>query len=223
MLLILNNLKKHQRLNTGVMIVSMSLFCLGLSLLRIYLTGERTYLFLNWNLFLAFIPFGLSSYFLLQPSIKKSKLKAVITLFIWILFFPNAPYILTDLFHLRNNTGAPIWYDLVLIFSFAWTGLILGFISLMDLEKQIATFTNTKLSSIAVVLLLFLSAFGVYLGRFLRWNSWDIVGHPFALFQDIGSRLANPLEHPGTWGMTLSFGILLNLMYWGIKTLNRDH
>ncbi len=132
----------------------------------------------------------------------------------WLLFFPNAPYILTDLFHLRAKTDMPIWFDLVLILSFAWTGLVVGFMSLWDIEKILRHHFNTKSIVMVSVLLLFVSAFGIYVGRYLRWNSWDILNDPFGLLYDIGHRVVNPIEHSRTWGMTLFMGIFLNMVYW---------
>ena len=134
---------------------------------------------------------------------------------IWLLFFPNAPYILTDLFHLRyDQLSMPIWFDLVLILAYAWTGLLFGFLSLWDIERLLAEWVHPKLVTALSVSLLFLGSFGIYLGRYLRWNSWDLITEPFRLIYDIGDRIVNPFEHPRAWGMTISMGIFLNMIYW---------
>ncbi|CAH0177815.1 hypothetical protein SRABI27_01177 [Pedobacter sp. Bi27] len=145
------------------------------------------------------------------------KLPVILLTITWILFFPNSPYILTDLFHLRLNGSAPIWFDLVLILSFAWTGLVYGLISLMDIEKHLITYLNKKLVNSLIISFLFLASFGIYLGRYLRWNSWDIISNPLGLASDILGRFLNPLSHPRTWGMTLLMGLLLNMIYFSIK------
>jgi uncharacterized membrane protein len=117
----------------------------------------------------------------------------------------------------------PIWFDLVLILSYAWTGLLFGFLSLLDLEKLISLSLKPYLTNIIIVTLLFLAGFGIYLGRFLRWNSWDIIQKPIALLNDVFDRVINPTDHLRTWSVTLLMGILLNMMYWSIKLFKQAH
>lgn len=195
----------------------MVIYCIALSLIRYQITDTRIFLFLNWNLFLAVIPFIISSYLIN----KKIQNKAIILLMIivWILFFPNAPYILTDLFHLKNRESAPIWFDLILILSFAWTGMTFGFMSLRHIESMIKPFTTSFQKNTIIVFFLFLSSFGIYLGRFLRWNSWHIINKPLLILNDISDRIIYPTEHPRTWGLTILMGILLNIMYFSIKMI----
>jgi len=120
-------LKKENRLKETIFLLLLSLFCIGALLFRIKITQTGLFLFLIWNLFLAFLPWAFSSLVFLKPKFQKSKIIVFIVLFLWLLFFPNAPYIFTDLFHLRRHASIPMWYDLVLILSFAWTGLLFGF------------------------------------------------------------------------------------------------
>jgi uncharacterized membrane protein len=70
-----------------------------------------------------------------------------------------------------------------------------------------------------MAVLLFAASFGVYLGRFLRWNSWDIISHPFSLLHDIASRCLHPEDHPRTWGVTVLLGTFLSLVYFSLKEL----
>jgi len=140
----------------------------------------------------------------------------------WLLFFPNAPYILTDLFHLQyRSTSRTIWFDLIEILSFAWAGLLFGLLSLMDIEYLLLLKFKTKITSFIIITFLFMSGFGIYLGRFLRWNSWDIISNPIGLFNDIAERFMHPIHHPRTWGMTILMGILLNFIYHSIKMMNK--
>jgi uncharacterized membrane protein len=141
---------------------------------------------------------------------------------VWLLFFPNAPYILTDLFHLRHRAEVPIWYDLILIIAFAWTGLLYGFFSLLDIEQKRPFALSQTLHIVFIVGLLFLSGFGIYIGRFLRWNSWDVVSHPLGIFTDVFDRFINPTDHPRTWGVTIFMGLLLNMMYFSIRGLGKN-
>lgn len=211
----INKLKNLGRLNITILLIAMSLFCLAISIARYLITDTKVFLFLNWNLFLAFIPWTISSFMVLNNLNKKPFL--IILIASWILFFPNSPYILTDLFHLKLHGSAPIWFDLILILSFAWTGLVYGFISLMDIEKLLSNHLSKKWVNFLVVSFLFLSSFGIYLGRYLRWNSWDIISNPLGLAGDIFDRFVNPSMHPRTWGMTILMGLLLNMMYFSIK------
>ena len=111
----------------------------------------------------------------------------------------------------------------MLIFSFAWAGLIFGFMSIRDFELIISEKTNKKIVPVFISIILFLSGFGIYLGRFLRWNSWNIINNPANLFQDITNRFANPVAYPRTWGVTIIAGILLNLIWWSFKVFQKKN
>jgi uncharacterized membrane protein len=197
----------------------MTLICVSLSAFRISYSNTHVFMFLNWNLFLAFVPWALTTFALVNPRVSRSWIALSGILVVWLLFFPNAPYILTDLFHLKSRTSAPIWFDLVLILSFAWTGLLFGFFSLWDIEHLLSRFAPPIFVRLISVSLLFLGSFGIYLGRYLRWNSWDIISDPFPLMYDIGDRVLNPLNHPQTWGMTIVLGLFLNMLYWSFRII----
>jgi len=195
-----------------------SLFCFSLLLFRMTFFESFIFVFLLWNLFLASVPYFVSNF--LRNS--RSKWASFGLFGIWLLFFPNAPYILTDLFHLRHRQLGEIWFDLLMILSFAWTGLMFGFYSFLDVEKRLEAEVGPISGKLIMSGSLFLAGFGIYLGRFLRWNSWDILQHPFALGQDIIDRFIHPFSHERTWGMTILFGILLNLMVWFIKSISEE-
>ncbi|TNE31458.1 MAG: DUF1361 domain-containing protein [Bacteroidetes bacterium] len=219
---LLTTLKSSGRISELTLLGTFSLLCTALSLFRVYYTQSFGYLFLNWNLFLAFVPWAISTLFILYPRTQKSKWKVGFMAATWVLFFPNAPYILTDLFHLSLHSAMPIWYDLVLILSFAWTGLLFGIMSLRDIQKILAVRISPLVIKALTVFFLFTSAFGIYIGRYLRWNSWDILHHPSALFADLLQRVAHPTEHPRTWGMTITLGIFLNIVYWTFTHLRAE-
>ena len=200
----------------------LSLFCFGLSLFRVEVSGTRHFLFLNWNLFLAFVPWLFTMILTLSPNLQRSRLVVFGLLGIWLLFFPNASYILTDLFHLSHHSSMPIWFDLVLILTFAWTGLLYGFLSLWNLEKLMEQFLSKKVIVILSVFLLFVSSFGIYIGRYLRWNSWDILHQPIRLMGDVGDRIINPLDHTRTWGVTIFMGLFLTMLYFTFLLLKRN-
>ncbi|MNU62910.1 hypothetical protein D3C71_521500 [compost metagenome] len=204
---------KSNQLPISLFMGVLSVFCFGLSLLRVELSGTRHFLFLNWNLFLAFVPWLFTLILTMSPNLRKKKFVVFGMLGFWLLFFPNASYILTDLFHLSHHSSMPIWFDLVLILSFAWTGLLYGFLSLWNLEELMKQFLSSRVISMISVLLLFVSSFGIYIGRYLRWNSWDILNQPGKLMADVGDRIINPMDHPRTWGVTIFMGLFLTILY----------
>ena len=199
---------------------------LSLSLLlvagRVLMTGRGLFLFLVWNLFLAVIPFALST----MLGTARGPLRARLLVPVgatWLLFFPNAPYILTDLFHLERRAGVPLWYDLALILSCAWNGLMLAYASLADMQRLVQLRLGTGAGWAFATLALLLSSFGIYLGRYLRFNSWDELANPLTLFFDIVNRILHPFSFPGTWGVTLVFGLLLLVGYGTVRLLGRAH
>jgi uncharacterized membrane protein len=184
---------------------------------RIFYSRNIDYLFLVWNLFLAWIPYAISSLF--NKVISKSKWKQALVFCCWMLFFPNALYIVTDLIHLDNESTVPKWFDALLLFSSSIVGLMMAFISLHRLEKHLHKTVNKKILPPLIILILFLGSFGVYLGRFLRWNSWDIISDPFQLLMSIGHRIVSPFEYFQTWCVTVIFTIFFYLLYISIKKL----
>ena len=202
------------------------LFVLGLSLalsfaliaVRVLVTRELLFVFLLWNLFLAAIPFGLSAALYLAARAPRARLLLPVGL-VWLLFFPNAPYLVTDLFHLEPRSGVPYWYDLALIMTCAWNGLMLGFASLLDMHALVRQRLGFAAGWGFATLALGLSAFGVYLGRYLRFNSWDILSNPFTLFYDIVQRILHPFHNWQTWGVTVVFWAFLLVGYATIRLL----
>ncbi|HRI23662.1 MAG TPA: DUF1361 domain-containing protein [Ferruginibacter sp.] len=183
---------------------------------RIYFSGSLLFIFLVWNIFLAWIPFAVSSY--LRPA-DDVKWKHYVLLFVWLAFFPNSLYIITDLIHLDKETRIPKWFDAVLIFSAAVAGLMMAFISLYRVERFLLGVMRKQWVNALLLLILFLGSFGVYLGRFLRWNSWDIISNPGKLFASIGKRVLFPMDHPYAWGVTGILTVLFYLLYFSIKNL----
>lgn len=196
---------------------ALTAFCVVLSVFRCSYTHNRTFFFLNWNLLLAMLPWGISMLLVMKPKFRENRVLVVVSIVLWLLFFPNAPYILTDLIHIKAHRGIPRWYDLILILSYAWTGLLYGLFSLWHIERVLQRYFTIKSISRMSSALFFVVAFGIYLGRVLRWNSWDALTHPTTLLDDILVRFYEPEAYPQTWGMTLLLGIFLNIIYWTFK------
>jgi len=186
------------------------LWCCILLNVRMHLAGHSYYAFMLWNLFLAAIPLGLS---LGLRQINRLVL-AVPLLAVWLLFFPNAPYVLTDLMHLNeHNAHVPKWLDLLMLLSFALVALWFGFQSLHMVQLWFTRKYSHATAWCVSVGSLALSGFGIYLGRFDRWNSWDLVHRPVSLLSRIAAYILHPMDHSRTWGFTLGFGTMLILSY----------
>ena len=184
---------------------------------RIFYTGNTLYLFLVWNIFLAWIPFAVSSVF---NKLKGSAgWKQFLIFFCWLSFFPNGLYIVTDLIHLQIESKVPKWFDAVLLFSASVAGLMLAFISLYRAEVYLNSSRFNKFRQAFIFIVLFLGSFGVYLGRFLRWNSWDIISNPFQLLLSIGHRIISPFAHLQTWTVTGTLTIFFYLLYIAVKKM----
>ncbi len=200
------------------LILSSSFSCV-LLLLRIIVTMRLEYIFLPWNLFLAFIPYAITEWVMGNNAILASRVKLLLTLGVWLLFIPNAFYILTDMFHFTNVRSAPKWFDLLLIFSFAWNGILCGIISLRKVEAIMFMKRGRNFSVLVVFAVMWLNAFGIYIGRFLRYNSWDVITDPFSLAGEIIDMAVHPFQNGYAWGMTLCYAVFMSFLYLTLKRL----
>ena len=191
-----------------------SLFAVTLFAGRVYRSRSVTYIFLLWNLFLAWIPY-LSSLWTdrLYQCYSSQWWYLIVPGALWLIFFPNAPYIVTDFYHLQERAPIPLWYDIGMLSAFAWTGLFLAVFSLRTMQGLVRQYVGPILSWMFVIIVLGLGGLGIYLGRSLRWNSWDLLLHPKGVLGDITIRLINPWNHPRTFGITFLFAALLLVCY----------
>lgn len=198
----MNPIKKNLLLLSGL--------CFFMVIARIIKTDQFSFLFLFWNLFLAFVPYWLSTYISKPNSMNLYKLISLAV--VWVLFLPNAPYMITDLFHLHKRIDLPIWFDLVLIMSFAITGLYLFYVSINQMVGVVKLKLPQLYKPFVLVLLFVAVSYGVYIGRFLRVNSWDVI-HPIGL----AKTCLKPLFHlPGLKDVccfTFIFSIFLAFLY----------
>jgi uncharacterized membrane protein len=169
---------------------------------------------LVWNLFLAWIPYLCSLWVtLLHRRHPRHWWLLLIPSALWLAFFPNALYIVTDLWHLRGCQPVPLWYDIGLFVSFAWAGCFLGVASLSCMQTVVASYLGRIVSWVFVIVSLGLSGFGVYLGRFLGWNSWDLIVNPRAVLGDMAIWLFHPRTHIQTYGFAFLFATILFVCY----------
>lgn len=189
---------------------------------RVAVTGHLTYLFLLWNLFLAFVPYAISYALSVNLHLLRNRWLFSLSLFIWLLFIPNSFYILTDLFHLGRIRSAPEWFDLLLLLSFAWNGLLFGIVSLRMIEEILYMLKGRTFSFLVIFGVMWLNAFGIYIGRFLRYNSWDVVTQPFSLFSDMAAMLLYPFDNKMEWGMIGCYALFMTLLYITIRKLSEN-
>lgn len=181
-----------------------------LLVVRAFYSGQLLYAFLVWNLILAWLPFLLATVVIMFP------VKHYVTFFfglLWLLFFPNAPYIVTDLLHLRPRGDVPLWYDMILLFSFALTGLCLAYASLSLMQTTVTARWGGRAGWLFVLAALALAGLGVYIGRFLRWNSWDVFSNPTSLLLDLHLTLTTPLLLARTAVVTLGLTAVFTFTY----------
>ncbi|TGJ99749.1 DUF1361 domain-containing protein [Leptospira semungkisensis] len=174
---------------------------------RISVSKEKAFSFLIWNLFLAIVPLGISYFAYVYYEFRKRKIDLIFLVLgvVWLLFFPNAPYIVTDFVHLRARNSIPIWFDILMIFSFAWCGLFSGFISLRIIQLVLNDRISQWFGWTLIVFISPLTVFGICIGRFYRWNSWDLLEDPVSLLYDSWNFLQ--LVY-GNWKLILVLGFL---------------
>jgi uncharacterized membrane protein len=191
----------------------LTLFAFTMLAARMVYTGSREHAGLAWNLFLAWIPFGLSLVIYARAKAGAS-LRLLLSLGVfWLVFFPNAPYLVTDLKHLGPGGSVPLLYDALLLSTVAWAGLLLGLTSLFLIHAVARRVMGAVNAWALVVGVLALSSFGIYLGRVQRWNSWDVIVHPYPLADQIASGLLDPFAHPRPIGLTVLFTSFLLASY----------
>lgn len=201
-----------------------SLLCCGFVAFRVFYSKQIHFRYFVWNLFLAWVPLG----FAILLHVRR-ELRARVSWpdlgagFLWLLFFPNAPYIVTDLVHLHPRPGVPYWYDIIGVMAFATTGLFLGYLSLYLVQEVVRDWLGRALGWIFALGMLALSSFGIYLGRFLRWNSWDVLLTPLSTVRN-AARVANPFTslQPAAFSLTFfGFALVCYLIVYSFTHLER--
>ena len=183
---------------------------------RMIYTWSVMFAFIPWNLFLAGIPLAFS-YLLVKTN---DNVVAWCMFGLWLLFFPNAMYIVTDMFHLKENPDTPQWFDLLLLFSAALNGVIIGMLSLYNAEQFLRKNVPVKYVPLIVFSLFLLCGYGIYLGRYLRWNSWDIFTQPLLVLLDIKNDVRHPIRNNQSWMLSTLFATWLYILYKYIKRIS---
>lgn len=213
----MNSLKLLFKRETLIPMLAMSFasaVCVAVVIARIAWTGKIRYGFLAWNLFLAWLPLVFAV--LARENYRTDNRPGWRFLCFsaaWLLFFPNAPYIFTDLIHLTNRYFVHFWVDLAVILSCAFTGLVLGFVSLYLMQSIVTRMVGCAAGWVFVASAAGLCSFGIYLGRFLRFNSWDVIAKPAELYQGISSVASGDIAHPHPFAFLALFATFLFIAY----------
>jgi uncharacterized membrane protein len=192
----------------------LSLLCLGLFAFRAISSSSLRYLFIPENLALAWISLIVAWWLKqrLETMPWRSWSNYLLT-FIWLIFLPNSWYVLTDLVHLYPSGEISQLYDIALIGSLVLCGFFLGFTSLYIIHRELIKRFSAVRAGIYVEIIILLSSFGIYLGRILRWSSWDIVTNPGGIILNITDRIFDPFAHLSSFTVTALFFVTLSVMY----------
>lgn len=186
------------------------------------ITGNNQFNFLVWNLFLGFVPYFVSIVLMLCVN-KINTILLLLGSFIWLLFYPNAPYMITDLIHIdKQNTVTLEVYEALMIFSFAMQSLFFGFYSLKLMYFVFNQKFSKKIAQTFIAISVLLSSFGIYLGRIPRFNSWDVFTNPFSTFEKIFSYLFPISQNITTYTIIFLFTIIQLLLLSMIRDFDED-
>lgn len=181
---------------------------------RILITDSLRFVFLYWNLVLALVPAILAFWLVRRIHLYGwFKWPQIMLTATWLIFLPNSFYLVTDMVHLRANFEASFYFDVVMLTSFMLNGLALGFYSVFLVHKELKKHFSPHFTMTVIGIVFLLCSFATYLGRFTRWNSWDILLQPFGLLFDVSDRFVNPAMHDETYLATSSLFVVLFSAY----------
>ncbi len=194
-------------------------FPIAMLVARSTVNQQLSYGFLVWNLFLAALPVPLALVVDWASRHRRSAL-GVASWVVWLLLFPNSPYLVTDLIHLEEHPPTPLWFDALILVSAAVAGLLAGFVSLHIVQAAVTRRWGGRKGWAMAVLVLGLTGFGVYLGRFARFNSWDLLTRPRHFLYDVGSAVT-ARDSPRAVVVTVLFSSFLIVTYATVEMLGR--
>jgi uncharacterized membrane protein len=193
----------------GLTAVSVALFSVGVVTNR-----SLQFSYLLWNLFLAWVPLGLVAVLLRTlKGYRWSSWRPFVTTLLWLLFLPNSFYMISDFIHIQEVVRHNLLYDIVMFTAFIFTASLVGFCSLYLVHVELRKRVSMTASSVLIGIILFLCSFAIYLGRDLRWNSWDVLVNPAGILFDVSDHFIHPLQHLEMISVTLTFFALLGSLY----------
>lgn len=194
-------------------------FAIVINILRVLFFGSTAFLYILWNIILATIPFTISSILLVYTK-KENIIKPffIIGFIIWLLFLPNAPYVVTDFIHLGRIHAVPVMFDIFVLFSSAWVSLLMGLYSIFHIERILLLKYSKKITNIIILIIILITSFGIYLGRFLRFNSWDFFTSHNSLITSIWKIFTQSNNYVNVYGYTLLFFVFIYVLYISFKS-----
>jgi uncharacterized membrane protein len=214
------------RVKLGLALVGSTLASMGLYIAGALSNHDGAFGYLPWNLLLAWVALFVALW--LEHILHRSLWSSWYALFVtalWLAFLPNTFYMISDFVHIQETTRVDLLYDVVMFSSFIFNGVILGFLSLAVVHWQLTKRVTSKVSAAIIGLVILLCSFAIYIGRDLRWSTWDIVTNPSSLLVDVSDRVLNPREHPQAFTTTISFFVLLTSVYvilWYVVRISRQ-
>lgn len=171
--------------------------------------------FLSINLLLAWLPlvFAIRLTKILRAK-RWSSWEGMLFSFLWLVFLPNSFYMISDFIHLQTVPAANALYDTLVLTSFVYTGVIIGFSSMVLLHMHLQRRFKGSTASFFVGLTLFICSVAIYFGRDLRWNSWDVLTNPGGLLVDISDRIQHLTAYPEMMVSIAAFFVLLCSIYY---------
>lgn len=195
--------------------------CASLLLVRGWYAQGLHFRFLAWNLVLAAIP-ALAAAAMARADRGRRPVFAVLWGVVWLLFLPNAPYLITDLVHLEPRPPVPYWFDIGIFAAFAGAGVLAAFSSFADVQQVASRHFGRRAGWVVVAVASFAAGFGIELGRMGRWNSWDVLTQPRDLFREVAARVVEPWEHPRAFAVAMLYGSVLLFGYVAVRVLARE-
>jgi uncharacterized membrane protein len=209
----------RQFARSKVPLIALVGWCVGMLIVRMVYSRSTANDFLLWNLVLAVVPVVASSLMALVGKRRGAVALKAICFLVWLAFLPNAPYLVTDFVHLTDSPPVPLWYDVALFGSFAATGALLGYASVAEVESVLRARLGAVWALAASVAALLLCGFGIYLGRFLRLNSWDVLTAPGSFGHQVVHQVVHPISHPASWEVPVVYGLGLVLGYLALRSV----
>jgi len=204
-------------------LAGLSLLSLGFFAVESWWNQNLSDWYLIWNLFLAWIPLGLSAMLvnLLQKQLWSSWSAIGLSL-AWLVFLPNSFYMVSDFIHLQDMPRSNVLFDSLMFTVFILNGLILGYASLYLVQRELRKRLSAFKTTLIVGAIFFSCSFAIYLGRDLRWNSWDVLVNPAGIVFDISERIIRPFAYPEAFSVTLMFFAFLGGLYWVVWSMMRS-
>lgn len=211
---------KLKKIKIPQQIILLLVLAVVLNIARIFLFNNTTFIYILWNIFLASVPFIISSVLLLYTN-KNNIFKPVfiIGFILWFLFLPNAPYVITDFIHLGRIHSVPVMFDIFVLFSSAWVSLLMGLYSIQHIEKILLLKFSHRITNIIILLSILFTSFGMYLGRFLRFNSWDFFTNHNFLISTILKIFTESNNYLNAYTYTILFFVFIYTSYLSFKMI----